>query len=205
MPEVSLDYDLNVFINCPFDSDYKPLFDAIVFAVQITGFIPRCAREASNSGDFRLEKIMSIISECKYGVHDLSRTELGSNGLPRFNMPLGLDIGCKRFGSERQKRKRLLIVDKSRYRYQKFISDIAGQDVEPHSKDVNKVIRSVRDWLSTESANTGIPGGDYISSRYRVFQKDLPVLCKSQRRSIKKLTFGDLTYLIRIWLEEREI
>ena len=27
-------YDLNVFINCPFDRDYLPLFDAILFTVQ---------------------------------------------------------------------------------------------------------------------------------------------------------------------------
>ncbi|SMF96148.1 hypothetical protein SAMN02949497_3533 [Methylomagnum ishizawai] len=27
------EYDLNVFINCPFDPDYAPLFDAILFAI----------------------------------------------------------------------------------------------------------------------------------------------------------------------------
>jgi hypothetical protein len=44
------EYEQNVFINCPFDDAYKSLFDAIVFAVQITGFRPRCAIEASNAG-----------------------------------------------------------------------------------------------------------------------------------------------------------
>lgn len=31
-------YDTDVFINCPFDDDYKPLFDAVVFAVHDCGF-----------------------------------------------------------------------------------------------------------------------------------------------------------------------
>jgi len=38
----------NVFINCPFDSDYKPLFDAIVFAIFDFGFVPRCSLEVAN-------------------------------------------------------------------------------------------------------------------------------------------------------------
>jgi hypothetical protein len=27
------EYEQNVFINCPFDDDYAPLFEAIVFAI----------------------------------------------------------------------------------------------------------------------------------------------------------------------------
>ena len=34
-----------MFINCPFDAVYEPLFDAIVFAVYDCGFIARCALE----------------------------------------------------------------------------------------------------------------------------------------------------------------
>lgn len=34
-----------VFVNCPFDEAYKPLFDAIVFAITDLGFYARSARE----------------------------------------------------------------------------------------------------------------------------------------------------------------
>lgn len=197
-------YERNVFINCPFDDEYKPLFEAIIFTVQIAGFIPRCARESSNAAKIRIDKLMDIIAECKYGVHDISRTEVGKNGLPRFNMPLelGLDLGCSKFGSVHQKQKKLLVMDRTRFRYQKFISDIAGQDIEPHSTKINKVINNVRDWLSTESGDTSIPGGDHMVRKYRAFRLALPILCKSQRRSIKKLTFADFTHLCKVWLEE---
>lgn len=33
-------YHQSVFINCPFDLQYQPLFEAIVFAVSNCGFIP---------------------------------------------------------------------------------------------------------------------------------------------------------------------
>jgi hypothetical protein len=203
-PRVPRNYERNVFINCPFDEQYKDLFNAIVFTVQIAGFIPRCARESSNAGEIRLNKIMTIISECKYGVHDLSRTELNENGLPRFNMPLelGIDLGCKRFGSKLQKQKKLLVMDTDQFRYQQFISDIAGQDIEPHSGSSRSVIRNVRNWLSIESGDTSIPGGTHMSIKHRHFQADLLFLCQIYQREVEELTFGDFTHLCRIWLEE---
>ena len=32
------DYDDRVFLNCPFDTKFKPLFDAIVFTIHDLGF-----------------------------------------------------------------------------------------------------------------------------------------------------------------------
>ncbi|MCB1036459.1 MAG: hypothetical protein KDD47_21715, partial [Acidobacteria bacterium] len=61
------DYDSNVFINCPFDEQYRPLFDSIVFAVLDAGFIARSALEVYNAGQVRIEKITYLISECRLG------------------------------------------------------------------------------------------------------------------------------------------
>lgn len=206
MPISSAQFRHSVFINCPFDATYQPLFHAIVFAVQLAGFKPRCAREGTNAVTVRLQKIMEIISECKYGIHDISNTELGSNRLPRFNMPfeLGLDLGAQRFGSSRHGSKCHLVLDRDEYRYQRFISDINGLDISPHSKSVKRTINQVRDWLSTESGIDTMSGGDYMYWRYRAFQKELPGLCKQWKRNINKLTFGDFTHIARIWLEENE-
>jgi len=54
------DYDHNVFINCPCDEAYTPVFEAIVFATQDLGFRPRCARERVDSGEARLAKITPV-------------------------------------------------------------------------------------------------------------------------------------------------
>ncbi len=154
-----------------------------------------------------MAKILDIINGCRYGIHDLSRTQPGAYGLPRFNMPfeLGLDIGCKRFGSdERRQAKSLLILDRSRFRYQKFLSDIAGQDIRHHASSPRRAIGCVRDWLSLESRNFKMPGGDHIFARYREFRRDLPNLCLRVRLNPENLTFGDLGEAIRTWLEEYE-
>jgi hypothetical protein len=58
--------------------------------------------------------------------------------LPRFNMPLelGVFLGASELGDKKQKKKRCLILDKKKYRYQKFISDLAGHDIESHENKV---------------------------------------------------------------------
>ena len=83
-------YDQRVFINCPFDEDYRAMFEAIVFTVHACGLTPRCALEADNAVEPRFEKIVRIIKSCRFGIHVVSRTQLNAEGLPRFNMPLEL-------------------------------------------------------------------------------------------------------------------
>jgi hypothetical protein len=82
------DRDLtSVFINCPFTTDFRPLHEAIVFAVLACHFRPRSALEAGNSGDTRLDKIVRLIKESGYSVHDLSAVSLdATSGLPRFKL-----------------------------------------------------------------------------------------------------------------------
>src|SRR6266581_591465 len=140
-------YDTRVFVNCPFDAQYKPLFEAIVFALLACGIRPRCALEIDDSSEVRIDKIFKIIAECKYGIHDISRTEVTSaSGLPRFNMPLelGMFLAAKRFGAGKQRQKVCLILDSKPYRYQQFISDIAGQDIQVHHNGVQGAIAVVR-------------------------------------------------------------
>ncbi|HET7464833.1 MAG TPA: hypothetical protein VFJ82_26555, partial [Longimicrobium sp.] len=89
MPAAS--YDYSVFVNCPFDAEYLPIFRAVFFAVHDCGYLARCALEADDSGEVRIAKINQIIRECRHGIHDISRTELDDReNLPRFNMPLEL-------------------------------------------------------------------------------------------------------------------
>jgi len=94
-----------------------------------------------------VEKIIKMIESCRLGVHDISRTELDrENQLPRFNMPfeLGLFAGAARFGTKAQTNKISLILDRERYRFQKFISDIAGQDIAAHKGEPQNAIKALR-------------------------------------------------------------
>jgi hypothetical protein len=92
----------SVFISCPFDREYQPLFDAIVFCVVACGFEPRCTLELTDAGEVRIENIYRLIDQRHHGIHDISRTEVRDQPyqLPRFNMPLelGIFLGAKRGG-----------------------------------------------------------------------------------------------------------
>ena len=194
----------HVFIDCPFDAAYKPIFDAIVFAIRGLGFLARSALEIDDSAEFRLAKIERIVEECRYGIHDISNVAPDANtGLPRFNMPLelGLFLGCKRFGNERQRQKVCIILDSEPYRYRQYISDIAGQDIHSHGGKPEEAIVQVRNWLAAASKRKLLPGGAEIVERYNRFLTDLPALCATLRRQREALTFGDLSETIEIWLQ----
>ncbi|MCP5103083.1 MAG: hypothetical protein GY950_06885 [bacterium] len=198
-------YTNSIFVNCPFDGEYIPIFNAILFTVFDCGYLPRCALELDDSSEVRIDKITKIISECKYGIHDISRTELGKDtNLPRFNMPLelGLFLGAKRFGDEKQKKKICLVLDRKPYRYQTFISDIAGQDIRSHTNNDSEAIKIVRNWLRSISRRMTIPGGSEILRRYRLFLSELPILCGKLKLTIDEMTFNDYTSIIPIWLKQ---
>ncbi len=202
------DYAYNVFINCPFDRGYRPIFQAIVFTVIDCGFKPLCAMSIRDAGEARVAKICRLIRDCGLGVHDLSRTQLDPiNRLPRFNMPfeLGLFLGAKEYGDPRQKRKNCLIMDRERHRFQKFISDIAGQDIAGHESRPEHAIRAVRDWLRDSAPRSRhIPGGAEISARYERFRRELPRLCRTIKVRREELTYVDYTHTISLWLKMRE-
>src|SRR2546428_11884421 len=110
----------------PLDEARAPLLRAALFAVYDCGYVPRCALEEDDSSEVRLDKIYQLIRSCRHGIHDISLAGADrSTGLARFNMPLelGLFLGAKAFGDATQRRKRCLILDRERYRYQRFCSD----------------------------------------------------------------------------------
>ena len=199
------DYNNNVFINCPFDSDYKHLFDAMVFAVHDCGFIARCTLEEEDASEVRIDKIYNIIAGCRYGIHDVSRTEDKNSDLPRFNMPLelGIFLGAKKFGVKEQKRKKCLILDTEPYRYQQFISDIAGQDIQAHNDAPELTVKVVRDWLRNVSRRETIPSGSVIWERYQNFVGNLPQMVQEYRYVVEELTFNDYASMVAQWLETK--
>jgi hypothetical protein len=169
-------YGRNVFINCPFDAEYRKIFDALVFAVYDCGYVARSAQELRDTGEVRIEKILRLIGDSKFGIHDISRTEPDARTkLPRFNMPLelGMFLGARAYGGSRQRQKVTLVLEHHKYSYMKFCSDISGQDPEAHRGQPRRAILIVRDWLRTHS-RFGIPSGEVMVKRYRRFQRQRP-------------------------------
>lgn len=202
-------YDENVFVNCPFDKNYLPILESITFAIHDCGFIARSALEYDDGCEVRIRKIQEIIRFCRYGIHDLSRIELSQrSGLPRFNMPLelGIFLGAKSFGSGPQELKKCMILDTDPYRYQRFCSDIAGQDIHFHEDNPVEALKKVRNWLSnhTASVRVRVPGGTVMARRYYQFQKELPLLCDDLYLGRYELQFNEYRKIVAYWLQENE-
>ena len=196
-------YNLRVFVNCPFDEEYDHIFKSLIFAISDCGFITRCAFEEDDGSRVRIEKLYAIIHDCKFGIHDISRVQLDKkNKLPRFNMPLelGIFLGTKKFGSGKQKNKNCLILDKIPFRYQKFISDIAGQDIRAHHNNEQEVIRIIRNWLRNSSQMTNIPDAKLIFKRYKTFISELPKMASELKLDYKELIFADYYTIVSTWL-----
>lgn len=192
----------DVFINCPFDQAFAPIFHALIFAIYACGFRPRSARELDDSGQTRIDKLFAIIDECRYGIHDLSRTELDAvSNLPRFNMPLelGLFLGAKRYGGAAQRAKRLLILDVEPYRYQRFISDLAGMDIHAHAGVPSRALCETRDWLANVSRRV-LPSADRVARLHDAFLTDLPALAGELDFDPTALPYVDYERLVVGWL-----
>jgi hypothetical protein len=194
---------LGVFINCPFDDQYQPLFEAVVFCVTACGFLPRCTLEKTDAAEVRIDTIYTLIGQCTHGIHDISRTEVAGQPyqLPRFNMPLelGIFLGAKRFG-RRSAKKRCLVMDRAPHRYKRFISDIGGQDIKAHNNKPSRAIRQVRDWLQSAPGKAAIPGGKRIWQKYSQFRRELPIIADEAELDSTQLTFIDYLQLVTNWL-----
>jgi hypothetical protein len=163
-------FNTNIFINCPFDIDYKPLLKALIFTTLYFKFEPQISITVS-SGHLRIREIMRLIENSKYSIHDISRCEpLKQGELPRFNMPyeLGIDIGCSHYGNTRQRTKQSLILEKVKNRYDVVISDISGQDIKEHNNQPKKLIEKVMEWFAANHAVPVkvIPGLSTVWSKY---------------------------------------
>lgn len=169
---VNSGFDHNVFVNCPFDEEYVPILQAILFCLVRFGLNPRIATERSNAAEARLDKIYQLIESSRYSIHDLSRCQATEEGEHyRLNMPfeLGIDFGCRRYGNKTLSRKVILVLEEQHYRYQVAISDLAGSDIKAHGGKYDTAVRKVSYWLTATGGFEGI-APTHILSEYEDFQ-----------------------------------
>lgn len=88
----------------------------------------------------------------------------------RGSLELGIDHGCRKFGGGQLTGKAILILEATRYDYQKGLSDIAGWDIHPHGGDYIEAVRSVRDWLVRQAGAAAV-GASRILGNYAAFQE----------------------------------
>ena len=200
-------FDTNVFVNCPFDARYLPLLRPILFTIIYLGLKPRIALEALDSGEARISKIISLIEESKYAIHDLSRLKSEKRGeYFRLNMPfeLGLDVGCRLFKGGAHATKRCLILEAEKYRYQAAISDLSNSDIAVHANEPAEVTAQVRNWLNG-AARLRADGAAKIWGYFNDFMAANYDSLKARGFSdgeVDRLPIGELIGHMQDWLAE---
>ena len=199
-------FESNVFINCPFDDEYKPMLKALVFTSIYLNLVPHVS-ETISSSNTRIDQIKRYIRKSKFGIHDISRNKAMVVGdLPRFNMPyeLGLDIGACEFGGKILKSKKILILDTERYHYQKVISDISGQDISAHNDEPKTLISKVRNWLSSNTKDIVLASTNEIWIAYNQFIDDLTSILSATytEEELKEMPISDYIKFTNDWIKK---
>ena len=211
----------SVFINCPFDERFRPILRAICFAVISSGYAPRCALDSTDDAEVRVAKIAALIGACDWGIHDLvalsdvariaerlDAYHLGYVLGPRVNAGGRVgrsDLGARLLGEKRHRRKRALILDAERHRYDSALSDISGQDIECHDNDPDQAMACVRNWLSEHRPHNAppLPGAGAMQTDYRLFQDEVTPVLARRRLDPDQLTHSDFLWLVRDWIASR--
>lgn len=195
----------NVFINCPFDAEFFDLLRPLLFTVVYLNLNPRIALEAMDSGKVRIDKIVELIEQSKYAIHDLSRIAAEKAGdLFRLNMPfeLGLDLGARFFGEGRVRTKKCLILEAEAYRYKAALSDLSGSDIASHHNEPARVVVAVRNWLKNE-CKLDAPGPTAIWDSFNYFMADIHVDLLERGFSesdVKELPIPELIEHMQTWV-----
>jgi hypothetical protein len=161
--------------------------------------------DSTDGAEIRISKIADMIAHCDWGIHDLSRVELSSGKLPRFRMPLelGLHLGARLIGTGQHRRKRALILETKSHRYDEMLSDISGQVIEAHGKNVNEAIAIVRNWLSDHRSaqQPPLPGARALQKDYGRFKREVVAILKRRRLDpLRKITHSDYLFAVRDWI-----
>lgn len=133
----------SVFLNIPYDEPFENLLLAYIAGVSAFGFTPRATLEIP-FGQRRLDRILALIQQSQYSIHDLSRVQLDRKPprTPRFNMAfeLGLTVALERTAHPEHS---WIVCESVRHRVSKSLSDLNGTDVYVHDGTVSGVFREL--------------------------------------------------------------
>jgi len=117
---------------------------ALLFVARFYGLKILISSTETDSKSNRLQRIIDLMREAKYSVHDLSKLKSEKKKeFFRMNMPfeLGLDYGLS--GND----KVFLIFEDEDYKLKIALSDINGWDVRPHYNRPEQLILEFRKWI----------------------------------------------------------
>jgi hypothetical protein len=172
-----------VFINCPFDQPFEPLFLAYVAGLVGLGLTPVTVLDLPSDGRSRLERLLDVVASCHSSIHDLSRVESsgGRSPVPRFNMPFELGIAVGQRATKRAGY-RFFLFERKAFRLQKSSSDINGVDPHVHGGTARGILRELLGAFPREGP-IAQPTTDDLQRVHRALVKAAEILKRENRAS----------------------
>jgi hypothetical protein len=117
---------VDVYLNLPCEPDFSELLLAYIAGLAVRGLRPRTALEITG-GERRLDRIVDLVRQCNYSVHDLTPPFGG----PRLNMAfeLALAVGYQRTHPDSHT---WFVFETRRGRIERTLSDLNGSDIFIH-------------------------------------------------------------------------
>ena len=160
----------SVFLNIPYDAAFENLYLAYIAGLSSFGLKPRAALEIPTSNR-RLDRILKLIRECAYSIHDLSRVQLDRTPplTPRFNMPfeLGLTVALEKTVIPRHA---WVVCETKPFRLKKSLTDLDGTDPCIHDGTIRGLFRELGNAFVR---NRNQPIVDEMMTVYRILRLNL--------------------------------
>lgn len=200
MPSPAVDQNA-VFLNIPYDADFRNLYLAYIVGIYQFGLKPRVTLGIPG-GERRLDRIQELIRRCRYSIHDLSRVQLDRTPpmTPRFNMPfeLGLAVASAKFNRNSHT---WFVFETRHRRVQKSLSDLDGTDANVHGGTVEGVMRELCNAFVRRRFRPTVPG---MMKAYRLISKQADLLTQNSGGDsiFAARAFEDLCFAAKIAADE---
>jgi hypothetical protein len=189
-----------VFLNLPYSQSYEKILIALTAAVVAIGRTPALTFKVPEGGQGRLRRIFGLLNSCRVSIHDLSAV-----GCPvRFNMPFELGLACAIRQKGGRQRHDFIILERTRHRLQRTLSDMNGFDPRIHNGCVRESIRAVLGQLKIRGRGLTQPTVSEVFRLHLYLMKVLPAL---KRIHASRTVFDTSLYddmLALAWVRARD-
>jgi hypothetical protein len=143
----------------------KPLF-GVYRRCERVRLVPRATLEIPTS-QRRLERILRLIQQCAFSIHDLSRVQFDARAprVPLFNMPFELGLAVAQ--DARNRRETWYVCETVPYRISKSLSDLNVTDVRIHVGTVRGVFGALCDIFVRKTRQPS------VHDMYRIYLFDI--------------------------------
>jgi hypothetical protein len=185
----SSDRERNVFINCPFDEDYRPCFEALLFIVAASGYTVRCALEDADGASIRFDKLRKLIAESPHTIHDLlpHRAQQGCVATLQHAIRARACHGSEVLWQPQAATQQCAHSGAQGLHSDAYLSDLGGNDPASHNGDPLQLMAAVTRFLHASPTGKVLAGPKSVFVRFTRFKEGLQTMAGALQRDLHEI------------------